>query len=100
MPAYGDRVIAVTYPVEPGRLRDRQRPENHRIDEGEDRGRAANSQGECKHDRGRERARHPALPDGIPNRANREIHCRPSDETVALEVHSLKRRSFPAWRAT
>src|SRR5262249_21925338 len=81
-----DSVIAVTDPVQTCRVRDRQRPEHHGIDEREDSGCPANSQRERENGRNSEHSRRAELSDGIANRGKQEVHFR------SLLISAYRRR--------
>ena len=58
-------VVAVADAVEPGRVADRQRPQHHRVDQREDRGRAADADGQRQHRGDGEDAGGPELPQRV-----------------------------------
>ena len=77
-PALHAAIIAFAHPVQSGRIRDRQRPQHHRMDKRKDRRGAANSQGQRKHSRTRKHRRQPELPQSITNVSNKILHPHPS----------------------
>src|SRR5579885_2461048 len=66
-PALNAAIVAFAHAVEPPRIAHRQRPQHHRMNEREDRGRPANPQSQRQHRRRREHGSHAKLPQRITN---------------------------------
>src|SRR5207247_3748405 len=68
-------VVAVADAVEAFRVGDRERPQHDRVDQREDRGRAADAERERQDGRGREDGRETELTDRVTDSADRVVHA-------------------------
>src|ERR1019366_7355126 len=70
-------IVAVANTIQKRRIRNGQGAQHDRVDDGENRGGSANSQGQRQCGDRRKHRRHPKLPQGIPKSAVQVLHLAP-----------------------
>ena len=95
--AFHAAIVAVADPIEERRIGNRQRAQHHRVDQSEDRGSAADSQGQRQDGGGRKYRRQPELPQSVAESAKQYSAFEPLNpyEIQDAKFHKKYRNFWP-----